>query len=37
MPGADTRAALTAWGIDDVESLIDDGVAVQLDTEKGTA
>jgi alpha-methylacyl-CoA racemase len=35
--GADTRAALTAWGIDDVESLIDDGIAVQLDTEKGTA
>ena len=31
MPGADTRAALTAWGIDDVESLIDDGVATQLD------
>ena len=37
MPGADTRAALTAWGIDDVESLIDDGVAVQRDTERGTA
>jgi alpha-methylacyl-CoA racemase len=35
--GADTRTALTAWGIDDVESLIDDGVAVQLDTERGTA
>ena len=37
MPGADTRAALTSWGIDDVESLIDDGVAVQRDTERGTA
>jgi alpha-methylacyl-CoA racemase len=37
MPGADTRAALTAWGIDDVESLIEDGVAVQRDTERGTA
>lgn len=36
MPGADTRAALTAWGIDDVESLIDDGVAVQRDPERGT-
>jgi alpha-methylacyl-CoA racemase len=36
-PGADTRAALTAWGIDDVESLIDDGAAIQLDTERGTA
>ena len=36
-PGADTRAALTAWGIDDVEALIDDGIAVQLDSEKGTA
>jgi alpha-methylacyl-CoA racemase len=36
-PGADTRAALTAWGIDDVDALIDDGVAVQLDTERGTA
>ncbi|WP_311208979.1 MULTISPECIES: CaiB/BaiF CoA-transferase family protein [unclassified Aeromicrobium] len=28
-PGASTRDALTAWGIDDVESLIADGVAVQ--------
>jgi alpha-methylacyl-CoA racemase len=36
-PGADTRAALTAWGIDDVDALIDDGVAVQLDTERDTA
>ncbi len=35
-PGADTKAALTAWGIDDVQALIDDGVAVQLDTERGT-
>ena len=35
--GADTRDALTAWGIDDVQALIDDGVAVQRDTEKGTA
>jgi alpha-methylacyl-CoA racemase len=37
LPGADTRAALSAWGIDDVESLIDDGVAIQADIEKGTA
>jgi alpha-methylacyl-CoA racemase len=36
-PGADTRAALTAWGIDGVDALIADGVAVQLDTEEGTA
>jgi alpha-methylacyl-CoA racemase len=35
-PGADTRAALTAWGIDDVESLIEDGVAVQLESKKGS-
>lgn len=28
-PGADTRAALTAWGIADVDALIDAGVAVQ--------
>ena len=28
-PGADTRAALAAWGIADVESLIARGVAVQ--------
>ena len=28
-PGADTKAALTAWGIDDVDALIADGVAVQ--------
>ena len=32
-PGADTRAALTAWGIDDVDALIDDGIAVQLEEE----
>ncbi|MGI9084646.1 MAG: CaiB/BaiF CoA transferase family protein [Aeromicrobium sp.] len=30
-PGADTREALAAWGIDDVETLIADGVAVQED------
>jgi alpha-methylacyl-CoA racemase len=30
-PGANTREALTAWGIDGVESLISDGVAVQAD------
>ncbi|MGH3457900.1 CaiB/BaiF CoA transferase family protein [Aeromicrobium sp.] len=30
-PGANTRAALTAWGIDDVETLISDGIAVQSD------
>ncbi|MFT4187440.1 MAG: CaiB/BaiF CoA-transferase family protein [Aeromicrobium sp.] len=29
--GADTRAALTAWGIDDVDALIERGVAVQND------
>jgi alpha-methylacyl-CoA racemase len=28
-PGIDTREALTAWGIEDVEGLIDKGVAVQ--------
>ncbi|MFC6154563.1 CaiB/BaiF CoA transferase family protein [Nocardioides yefusunii] len=28
-PGADTRAALLAWGIDDVDALIASGVAVQ--------
>jgi alpha-methylacyl-CoA racemase len=32
-PGADTRAALTAWGIDDVDALIRDGIAVQDDRE----
>jgi alpha-methylacyl-CoA racemase len=30
-PGADTREALAAWGVDDVETLIADGVAVQKD------
>ncbi|WP_213453785.1 CaiB/BaiF CoA transferase family protein [Rhizomonospora bruguierae] len=30
MPGEHTRAALTEWGVPDVESLIADGVAVQL-------
>ncbi len=28
-PGADTRRALEAWGIGDVDSLLEDGVAVQ--------
>ncbi|WP_293786427.1 CaiB/BaiF CoA-transferase family protein [uncultured Aeromicrobium sp.] len=28
-PGADTREALAAWGIDDVDELIADGIAVQ--------
>jgi alpha-methylacyl-CoA racemase len=28
-PGADTRDALVAWGIDDVDALIEKGVAVQ--------
>jgi alpha-methylacyl-CoA racemase len=28
-PGADTRAALTAWGIEDVDGLIESGVATQ--------
>ena len=36
-PGANTREALTAWGIEDVETLISDGVAVQQDHERGTA
>jgi len=36
LSGADTRAALTAWGIDDVDGLIRDGVALQLDPEKGS-
>ena len=27
--GADTREALTAWGIEDVDGLIEKGVAVQ--------
>ncbi len=30
-PGAGTRAALTAWGIDDVDALIRDGIAEQTD------
>ena len=29
--GAQTRAALTAWGIEDVEGLLERGVAVQVD------
>jgi alpha-methylacyl-CoA racemase len=29
--GAQTREALTAWGIDDVDGLLDRGVAVQVD------
>ena len=29
--GAHTRAALTAWGIDDVDGLIDRGIAVQVE------
>ncbi len=33
-PGANTRDALTAWGIDDVDALIEDGVAVQA--QEGT-
>ena len=28
-PGDSTREALAAWGIDDVDTLIDQGVAVQ--------
>ena len=28
-PGADTRAALTAWGIADVDGLIESGAAVE--------
>lgn len=34
-PGANTRDALTAWGVDDVESLIADGVAVQATPPNG--
>lgn len=30
-PGANTREALTAWGVDDVDTLINDGIAVQND------
>ena len=30
-PGADTRAALTAWGIEDVDALIAEGAAVEGD------
>jgi alpha-methylacyl-CoA racemase len=29
--GADTRAGLTAWGIEDVDGLLERGVAVQAD------
>ena len=29
LPGEHTREALTAWGIDDVEALLDSGAAVQ--------
>ncbi|WP_375001513.1 CaiB/BaiF CoA transferase family protein [Aeromicrobium sp. CTD01-1L150] len=32
-PGANTREALAAWGIDDVESLIADGIAVQTEED----
>lgn len=32
-PGADTREALAAWGIEDVDALIDSGVAVQRDAD----
>ena len=32
-PGTGTREALTAWGIDDVEGLIESGVAVQAPAE----
>ena len=31
-PGADTRTALTDWGVADVDQLIDDGIAVQAST-----
>jgi alpha-methylacyl-CoA racemase len=31
--GASTRDALTAWGVQDVESLIEDGAAVQLNQD----
>ncbi|MGZ4447642.1 MAG: CaiB/BaiF CoA transferase family protein [Nocardioides sp.] len=30
-PGAQTRQALTAWGVDDVDGLVERGVAVQAD------
>jgi alpha-methylacyl-CoA racemase len=29
VPGGDTREALTAWGVDDVDTLIESGAAVQ--------
>ncbi|WP_262851173.1 CaiB/BaiF CoA transferase family protein [Mumia quercus] len=32
-PGADTREALAAWGIEDVDALIDSGAAVQRDAD----
>lgn len=32
-PGADTREALAAWGIEGVDALIDSGVAVQRDAD----
>jgi hypothetical protein len=28
-PGSDTRAALEAWGVEDVDDLLERGVAVQ--------
>ncbi|MEW1952729.1 CaiB/BaiF CoA-transferase family protein [Terrabacter sp. NPDC080008] len=31
VPGADTRAALTAWGIDDVDALLASGAAAEAD------
>ncbi len=34
-PGRDTRAALTAWGVPDVEGLIARGAAVQADRSPG--
>lgn len=35
-PGANTREALTAWGIDDVDALISDGIAVQHSPDEET-
>lgn len=34
LPGAETRTALAAWGIDNIDQLITDGVAVQYSTDQ---
>lgn len=35
VPGADTREALAAWGIEDVDRLVLDGAAIQADADPG--